>query len=667
MPLKSKPKIKVRRNEVPPGYFLVEADNDEVYFAKERNDGKLTLYKEIVVHDINPLIPIISYYILENDFKPPFTLPVVKVVEEASEEVLVDEGEIIPLTVLIGEPEDYGSEEDLVDEIIEFLKKHLWFRDPRVYLVLACWVLATWLSERFDVFTYILLLGPYGSGKTRVEEVLSLIAFQSIHTASISSASIARLLHFYKGTTLIVDEAQILNASDKVEIIAVLNSGYRKTAKYVRADRDSMTSVKVYDTWGFKVISAPQEIARALETRCIQINMVELPDPRLVNFTLDYAWAKRIRSKLLKFRLKYLNQPLPNPEDIAKILFDSIGDRRLSEIAYPLYVVCPDKYKSHLLTYLSEQAKTRKEEKVATLEATIIQALLNLYHEVENGKLAISIITTEVNGLEERDERTAYDSRYISRVLKTLGFKRTKLTKGKRGIIYDVKLLIELAERYGIEIPEEIKNQKLVEFNKNESHPGGESGDSGDNLERLKEKEPVSKGLGGEEVTIEEPSRPSQSIQENTQSLLDIATFATIASRQVETPSIQGEKAGDNTQFVKINNTGEVKSSYTLNTVKSILLDYLEKKGKKVRLKEAFNFLRVNGIITDPREFERVLKYFCLNTPYMVKDGWLLEADKHYKCKLCGILLGTYKEALGHLEKAHGKEPKEEYLELVVG
>jgi len=199
--------------------------------------------------------------------------------------------------------------------------------------------MATWLRDNFDVYTYIALLGPYSSGKSRVLEVLGEICFNSVLSPNISPAAIARLIEKYRGT-LFLDEFQHLDTPDKKEIIKLLNSGYREGMRYVRVGEKD---VEVYNVSGFKVFAAVEELVRSLQTRSIEINMMELPKGKedMVRFTIDRNRAKELKARLLYFRLKYLGKSDENdPENLCREIFEKgVKDRRLIEISLPLYYI----------------------------------------------------------------------------------------------------------------------------------------------------------------------------------------------------------------------------------------------------------------------------------------------------------------------------------------
>ena len=69
------------------------------------------------------------------------------------------------------------------------------------------YVLLTWVYNRFSSIPYLRVIGDYGSGKTRLLQVLNICYKSIIASGNASEAPIFRLIDRYGGT-LIIDEAE---------------------------------------------------------------------------------------------------------------------------------------------------------------------------------------------------------------------------------------------------------------------------------------------------------------------------------------------------------------------------------------------------------------------------------------------------------------------------
>ncbi len=93
----------------------------------------------------------------------------------------------------------------------------------------------------------------------------------------------------------------------------------------------------------------------------------------------------------------------------------------------------------------------RREEKAGTVEASVIEAMLELENKVQDGRLAVGAIADYMNeGLAE-DKR--YSSQAIGHRLRALGFQQQR-RKRTRAYAYDKDKLNRLAEKYGVRPPE---------------------------------------------------------------------------------------------------------------------------------------------------------------------------------------------------------------------
>ncbi len=105
-----------------------------------------------------------------------------------------------------------------------------------VPLVLALWTIATYMFQAFDTFPYLAVLSAAKRcGKTRLTELLALLAAKAQRTVNISEAALYRLVEA-ESPALILDEAEALaGKTDRAEAIrALLNAGNRRDAVVLR-------------------------------------------------------------------------------------------------------------------------------------------------------------------------------------------------------------------------------------------------------------------------------------------------------------------------------------------------------------------------------------------------------------------------------------------------
>lgn len=244
--------------------------------------------------------------------------------------------------LLPSEPKEYGSQLELIATIQSFIHKYLsishFFEKIASY-----YVLFSWIHDDFNELPYLRGLGDYGTGKSRMLQVIGSICYRPIFASGATTVSpIFRILNDFRGT-LIFDEADFRISDTTAEMIKILNSGFMKGVPVLRSEGNNKKSfdVKAYDVFGAKVIATRQLYKdTALESRMITEDM-NLNSPRKdVPFNIpDHFWdeALEIRNKLLMFRFRNKGRIRIKPE-----LEDRSIEPRLNQIAVPLMSIIDD-------------------------------------------------------------------------------------------------------------------------------------------------------------------------------------------------------------------------------------------------------------------------------------------------------------------------------------
>lgn len=121
--------------------------------------------------------------------------------------------------------------------VYEFLGQYVVFPSEAAHLAVTLWVAHTYLLPWLDTTPRLAIKSPEKqTGKTRLLELLMRISKGGIMTGNISPAAMARLIN-EKAPTLLIDEIDTIfgdNAVAHEDTRAILNSGYRKGASYIR-------------------------------------------------------------------------------------------------------------------------------------------------------------------------------------------------------------------------------------------------------------------------------------------------------------------------------------------------------------------------------------------------------------------------------------------------
>jgi hypothetical protein len=104
-------------------------------------------------------------------------------------------------------------------------------------LVLALWVIGTYLYDLFDCFPYLCITSPAKRcGKTLAAELIGLVSARSKTTVNVSEAALFRMIGMFR-PTIVMDETETL-ANQKSEraqfLLSLLNAGHRNNANVIR-------------------------------------------------------------------------------------------------------------------------------------------------------------------------------------------------------------------------------------------------------------------------------------------------------------------------------------------------------------------------------------------------------------------------------------------------
>jgi len=346
-------------------------------------------------------------------------------------------------------PADYPAEA-IYDEVREYIYTHLDLPDDRLYDVLSAWVLSTWTLEKWESVPYVFFLGPRDSGKTRGLETLHQLSYRGILSPSASPSSIFRHIEKYH-PAFFLDEAQIYGQEEKREAVALLNAGYRR-GQYVLRTSTETNEEQCFDVFGFKALASTSLLVLTLESRAIVINMDR--NIREVRLFLDREEAKQLRMKLLLYRFQTLKSLQQSVISVVSVVSPgvslppqlSFGNGRIIELFYPLVSVA-NRNREVIISYAKDLHQSRLEEEKTTIEAQIVQALVECEQFVEQGRVSTEKVAEKFN--EGRSEKERWKTRSVGKWLKKLGFKRARMPSGNvRGQRWDPVLVERLRRRY---------------------------------------------------------------------------------------------------------------------------------------------------------------------------------------------------------------------------
>ena len=165
---------------------------------------------------------------------------------------------------------------DVFSKIDKQFRKYvdLSFED-RYYALISFWIINTYFHELFNSLGYLFFNGVKRSGKTKTQEIIGQLSFNSESAISPSEASLKAATEFLK-STLIMDEMEgIYKRENRGYINELLKSGNRKMFSVLRVKGDNKTGWEIVrnKNYGPKTISNIEGIEDVLQDRCITITM----------------------------------------------------------------------------------------------------------------------------------------------------------------------------------------------------------------------------------------------------------------------------------------------------------------------------------------------------------------------------------------------------------
>lgn len=355
------------------------------------------------------------------------------------------------VVLLPSEPEEYGTDEELLSEIRAFIHRYVDV-SPLFEEISSYYVLLSWIYDSFNELPYLRARGDFGSGKTRFLLTVGSLCYKPIFASGASTISpIFRILDSFRGT-LVIDEGDFRASDEKAEIVKILNQGNARGFPVLRSEAVDKKEFdpRAYSVYGPKIVATRGFFEdRALESRFLTEEMghSKLREDIPINLPECHKEeALHLRNKLLLFRFRKVGH-VAALESIA----DSSLEPRLNQIFAPLLSVIEDpSAKENLRDLARRYNRELVADRGLDTEAEILEVIRELASASSSGAVAIKEIAQSFAERHEGEYERAITPKWIG------GFLRKKLHLHPRksdGIyVIDSKgsVLIRLYEKFGI-------------------------------------------------------------------------------------------------------------------------------------------------------------------------------------------------------------------------
>ena len=343
----------------------------------------------------------------------------------------------LPRVVLPMRPETYESEAKLLEEVTCFIRKFVELSDEDLWLT-SRFVLHTWIYDVGDYAIQALVLGQFGSGKTRLFKVLRLLCYNALGLSGGSSlSSYRRLQERFRGT-LLVNEFELNNSDDSSEIIQWLNNGFERDLPIALSDKKDPTKQQFFDPFCPKFFTSRNMIENvATRSRLVIIRMQQKTRNDIpINLPKEaYEEAAKLRNKLLFFRLKYYRPSYELPQDIERMLKEASDiDDRFKQVMFPmllLHSLIGLNVEEVFEFYRKQQALFKRDIAMETTEGIVFNALVELcklenyddiefYGWIDEERKLIGV------GSSLLKNKTGFSTKTIAKTLERIGLKQER-------------------------------------------------------------------------------------------------------------------------------------------------------------------------------------------------------------------------------------------------
>ena len=378
------------------------------------------------------------------------------------------------------EPEEYGSQAELIREIESFIKR---FVDvgPLYQKIASYYVLLSWIYDAFNELPYLRLRGDPGCGKTRFLLTVGSLCYKPIFASGASTVSpLFRIIDTFRGT-LIIDEGDFRMSDERAEIVKILNNGNAKGFPVLRSE---VTPKKEFNPTAYTVFG-PKLVAtrgpfedRALESRCLteEMGQYRMRDDIPINLPSDHKeQALRLRNKLLLFRFRNLHLV-----KTSEALVDRSIAPRLNQIFVPLLSIIDDEDARAQMRVLARRYNQEMIiDRAMDHEARVLEIIRDLMGS-EEAKLSMKEITLRFAERHQEEYERKITPKWIGNLIRRKLNLRTHKSNGVFVIPPEEQAkLAYLYEKYGIS---KVAAPQTAASAINPQ--GGDIGDTGD-VERL--------------------------------------------------------------------------------------------------------------------------------------------------------------------------------------
>jgi len=188
---------------------------------------------------------------------------------------------------------------DIFKTVKSAIQRYSELQHEAQYGLIAVWVIATYFAHLFPAFPFLLFIGPKETGKSKLLEIINLMAFNSFKVKSITEAALCDTTDGLRGTVLI-DQAEALPQN----LMGTIADSYKKAGakRRIVGHKNGKRVINEYSGYGPKAFATTKTLDSDLNDRCCEILTQRSLQPMPDIFGYEPEWAA-IRDMCYRFLL----------------------------------------------------------------------------------------------------------------------------------------------------------------------------------------------------------------------------------------------------------------------------------------------------------------------------------------------------------------------------
>jgi hypothetical protein len=217
----------------------------------------------------------------------------------------------------------------LLEDVERFVRRYVVFASDAQPVALAVWIAHAHTIKAADCTAYLAITSPAKrSGKARLLELLELLVPSPLRTSNISDAALFRIIDEAR-PVILLDEADAIFGpkSDREDLRALLNAGYRRGAEVVRCEANGKAQVvRRFDAFSAKALAAIGDLPDTVSDRCIPIRLQRrAPSEPIERFR--YREAALVAAPIREALAAWAEKAVADLRDARPELPDALNDR----------------------------------------------------------------------------------------------------------------------------------------------------------------------------------------------------------------------------------------------------------------------------------------------------------------------------------------------------